>query len=131
MTVESIVDVVAAVIRENDRYLITRRGPTQNLSGYWEFPGGKLEPGESPAVALRRELYEELGIEAEIGASLAAINHADGRCPLRLHFLAVTAFTGELNLRVHDASAWVTPAEMSGYPFAPADREFVTRLGRG
>jgi 8-oxo-dGTP pyrophosphatase MutT (NUDIX family) len=88
-----------------------------------------LEPGESPAAALQRELREELGIDAEIGQSLAAINHADGRFRIRLHFLAVTAFTGEMDLRVHDATAWVTPAEMSDYTFAPTDREYVARLG--
>lgn len=120
--------VTAAVLREGDRFFIARRAPGERLAGLWEFPGGKVDPGESPEVAMARELREELCIDATVGALLADVTHAEGPRPVRLLFYAITAFTGTIRLQDHDDARWVTAADMAHFEFAPADRPFVAQL---
>ena len=120
--------VVAAVIVRDGRVLIARRGRSSGMSGQWEFPGGKVEPGESPAAALRRELQEELGIEAEVGALLAVNEHAYDWGRGRFLFLRVDAFGGDVALHEHDRAEWVEPANLSAYDFVPADVPVAARL---
>src|ERR1700675_3548699 len=91
-----IVEVVAAVIERDGRILIGQRKPRGRHPGKWEFPGGKVEPGEEPRAALARELREELGIEARIGQEIERYDFSYGQgTPLRLIFFRVTEFTGE------------------------------------
>ncbi len=119
------VDVVAGVLWRDGRVLLARRC---DGGCCWEFPGGKVQPYEDPAAALARELREELGIHAEVGASLGTTAHADAARTIRLQFLAVTAFSGEPRLSAHSESAWVLPGELIRYDLMPADVDFARQL---
>jgi mutator protein MutT len=115
--------VLAAVIRRNDRYLLCLRPTHKRHGGLWEFPGGKLEPGESLLDAARRELDEELGMRVRsIGSPLWAMR--DPGSVFRIEFVPVDA-EGEPGACEHDDVRWVTVPEMSALPLAPSDAEFV------
>lgn len=119
--------VTAAVIIEDGRLLITRRPPGDPLAGLWELPGGKIEPGESPALCLARELAEELSMTAEIGEIVArTVYHYDHGS---FEMLALTATRlSEFELHVHDEFAWVPLARLAEYPLAPADVELARQI---
>jgi len=122
------IDVVAAVIRQGERYLLARRAPHKPMGGYWEFPGGKIEPGETPEEALARELAEEFGVGAVVGRHVGTSVHRTGGDEVRL-----SAYVAEVEAPMesstdHDRIAWVTPADMGAYRLAPADRPLVARL---
>jgi 8-oxo-dGTP diphosphatase len=123
--------VVAAALVDGDRrVLLQQRAPGRAMAGLWEFPGGKVEPGESPEAALARELDEELGIAVEAAAlSPAAFASTDnqGRHMLLLLYLC-RQWQGEP--RPLDAAAlkWVRPADMAGLPMPPADEPLIPLL---
>lgn len=123
------IDVVAGVIRRHDgRLLITQRLPDDTLGGYWEFPGGKVDPGEELKAALLRELREELGVETEIGAEIHRIVHAYPDRDVRLYFFDATILSGEpQKLEVADLS-WVTLDELMDYQFPEADLPLLHQL---
>ncbi len=119
--------VVAAVALRDGRVMICRRRPEVHNGLKWEFPGGKLEAGESPEAALARELKEELGVEARVGRVADAVYHRyEDRDVLVLFYLC--QIDGEPQSIDCDATAWVLPEELKGYDFAGADRTFVERL---
>ena len=114
--------VVCAVLRRADgRILLARRAVGQHLEGHWELPGGKVEPGESLASALQRELLEELGLVVTVGEELARTLYRYHRGSIDLIALA-TATTGEIvHMAVHDAVDWFGADETPKIPVAPAD----------
>jgi 8-oxo-dGTP diphosphatase len=117
------VRVLAAVIRRGERYLVARRPTHKRHGGLWEFPGGKVERGESTRGALRRELEEELGVELEwVGRELFAI--VDPGSHFRIEFVEVS-IRGEPRCLEHETLAWASLAELSEMPLAPSDRSFV------
>jgi 8-oxo-dGTP diphosphatase len=121
--------VAAGLIRRDGRILIGRRKADQPHALKWEFPGGKLEPGESPAAALRRELREELAIDARIGAEVERYTYCyPGGKPILLIFHAVTDFAGEPRNCIFEEVAWVEPARLAEFDFLEGDLEFVRRL---
>ncbi|GBF72545.1 NUDIX hydrolase [Paenibacillus sp. 598K] len=123
-------EVAAAIIEDEDgRVLIARRAAGKSQAGMWEFPGGKLEPGESPEACLRRELLEEMGIEIEPYAYFGTNEHAYATVTIRLIAYRASYASGAIVLVDHDAYQWVTLQELSDYGFAPADIPFVERLG--
>ncbi len=122
------VSVTAAILVHEGRILIARRPDGDRLAGYWEFPGGKLEDGESPRVCLQRELYEEFGIRTRIGAFFDQTEYRYDHMAVRLLVFRAELESGDLKPTVHDAVRWVTPQQMDRYRFAPADRPIVTRL---
>jgi len=125
----SIVHVVAGVIRDaRGRILIARRTDGRDLAGLWEFPGGKCEPGETPQQALRRELREELGIDAEVGAPLIAVPQQYPHKRLRLDVRLVASWRGVARGLDGQALAWVPPHKLPGYAMPPADRPVVAAL---
>ena len=123
------IDVVAGVIRRDDgRVLITQRLADDTLGGYWEFPGGKVDPGEELKAALHRELMEELGIETEIGAEIHHIVHAYPDRDVRLYFFDARILSGEpQKLEVADLR-WVTLTELMDYQFPEADLPLLRQL---
>lgn len=131
--------VVAAVIfSPTGKILICQRTPDQRFPLQWEFPGGKIEPGEEPREALRRELREELGIGAEIGEKIASIKHryesrsaSDKPTGVELHVFAVRKTTGKLQNRIFADIRWVERHELAGYEFLAADKELIHRLASG
>ncbi|MBH2746478.1 pyrimidine (deoxy)nucleoside triphosphate diphosphatase [Serratia marcescens] len=116
-----IIDVVAAILEKNGRILLAQRGADSDQAGLWEFPGGKVEPGESQPQALARELDEELGICARIGNYVGSNQWRQGERLIRLHAWRVAEFSGELQLHCHSALVWVTPQQAQEYTLAPAD----------
>jgi len=123
------IDVVAGVIRRDDgQLLITQRLADDTLGGYWEFPGGKVDPGEELKTALHRELTEELGVNAEIGAEIHHIVHAYPDRDVRLYFYDVRIISGEpQKIEVADLR-WVTTDELMNYQFPDADRPLLNQL---
>src|SRR5688572_18685264 len=100
MPTQPIIHVVGAAILEDGRCLAVRRGPTMAMAGKWEFPGGKIEPGETPAQALQREITEELGITIEVGAYLGQ-GRAGDETEVRLDVYCAERIAGEVELREH------------------------------
>jgi 8-oxo-dGTP diphosphatase len=119
--------VVAGVLQRDGRILICRRRADQPHPLKWEFPGGKLEPGESPETALVRELREELGIESEAGFEIMRYEFAyPGKQPIRLIFLEVTAWRGDIENRIFDTILWERPEALTAYDFLEGDAPFLT-----
>jgi 8-oxo-dGTP diphosphatase len=121
--------VVAALIWKDGKLLICQRTRHQPMPLKWEFPGGKIEEGEQPRDALRRELDEELGIAAVIGDEVARIRHEypNGNA-VELRFYDVREYSGELENRIFRDVVWAVPSELPTYDFLEADSELVRSL---
>ncbi|MGO4541291.1 (deoxy)nucleoside triphosphate pyrophosphohydrolase [Paenibacillus sp. 2TAB19] len=123
------IEVAAAIIEdEAGRILIARRAKGKSQEGMWEFPGGKLEPGESPEDCLRRELLEEMGITIEPYAYVGANKHDYGTVMIKLIAYKASFVSGEFVLTDHDDYRWVGTEEFEEYTFAPADVPFLRML---
>jgi 8-oxo-dGTP diphosphatase len=124
--------VVAALIFQDGKILVCQRTRHQTMPLKWEFPGGKIEPGEQPRDALRRELEEELGIDARIGDEVSRIRHVyPNGSSVELRFFAVREYTGELENRIFRDICWASPHELLSYDFLEADLELVRELAKG
>ena len=120
-------EVAAAVIEADGRYLITRR-VKGHLEGFWEFPGGKVRPGETLPECLRREVREELGVEVSVGEKLETVTWHYPERTVVLHFFRCSPVGGEITPQEGQAFAWVAPDELERYPFPPADAALIRRL---
>lgn len=114
------IDVVAAVIKEGDRVFAAQRGYGE-FEGWWEFPGGKIEPGESPQVALRREIREELDVEVQVGRHLATVDYDYPAFHLHMRLYLCRIAGGELRLKEAEDARWLAPGELRGVKWLPAD----------
>lgn len=123
------VSVVAAVIRRRGRYLLGRRPAHKRHGGLWEFPGGKVREGESVLDAARRELAEELTMDAR-SAGPELFRARDEASPFTIHFVEIEA-RGEPKPLEHSEVRWLTVEELSTMPLAPADAAFVRTLAGG
>ncbi|MGA3333963.1 MAG: (deoxy)nucleoside triphosphate pyrophosphohydrolase [Terracidiphilus sp.] len=124
--------VAAALIVRGREVLIGQRRADQPMGSLWEFPGGKIEPGESPQEALVRELSEELGIRAEVGPAVTRIRHNYRRGgAVDLQFFAVREFTGEIDNQIYQQVRWVKIEDLTGYEFLAADRGLIRDLAAG
>jgi 8-oxo-dGTP diphosphatase len=124
--------VVAGLIVRNEEILACQRTKYQSMPLKWEFPGGKIETGEQPRDALRRELEEELGIRAEIGDEVARIVHKyEGGGTVELRFYAVRSFSGDLENRIFRDMQWVNRKELPKLDFLAADEPIVRDLADG
>jgi 8-oxo-dGTP diphosphatase len=120
--------VVAAVIAEDGRYLVTQRRPGAVLPLLWEFPGGKVEPGETDAEALRREVRHRVGVEVTAGARISSVSHAYEHYTVELHLYDCRIEGGQpAALNVHQFR-WVESHEFDRLPFTPADEASMTKL---
>jgi 8-oxo-dGTP diphosphatase len=116
------INVVCAVIRDADgRLLVCQRPEGKALQGKWEFPGGKVEPGEVPELALRREVAEELACEVRVGRALAAVEHHYPECSIRLLPFLCTLRSGEPSAVEHSEVRWVTLSQCTTLDWAEAD----------
>ena len=124
--------VVAALIVEGEKVLVCQRTRHQTMPLKWEFPGGKIEEGEQPRDALRRELEEELGIEAEVGDEVARIRHEyPGGGAVELRFYVVRAYHGTLQNKIFKDIQWSMPADLPKFDFLEADLTLVQDLASG
>jgi 8-oxo-dGTP diphosphatase len=124
--------VVAAFIVQNGKVLVCQRTKHQPMALKWEFPGGKIEEGEQPRDALRRELEEELGIQAVIGDEMARIRHIyKNGGAIELRFFMVEAFQGEIENRIFSDVRWVGRQELPEYDFLEADAALVKDIAAG
>jgi 8-oxo-dGTP diphosphatase len=119
--------VVAAIIEQDDHFLLTLRPPGTHLAGYWEFPGGKCHPSETHAEALRRELHEELDIVARVGDCAFSVTHDYGDRAVTLHFYRCD-FDGEPKPMLGQQMAWVPRSALASLPFPDADRDLIAQL---
>lgn len=123
--------VVAAVIERDGRVLIGQRRPDMPHPLKWEFPGGKVEPEESPDAALARELEEELDVRPKIGPEITRYEYQyPNRPPILLIFFKVEEFQGEPRNLVFERLEWVPPPDLPSYDFVEGDVEFVRWLAR-
>ena len=126
------VQVVAAIIERQGKILIGRRKAAQSHPLQWEFPGGKVEPGETPAQALARELEEELGLRGAAGPEIVRYEYTyAGRDPIRLFFFRVTEFQGEPTNVIFHEMRWEPAQSLGSFDFVEGDIEFLRGLISG
>jgi 8-oxo-dGTP diphosphatase len=124
--------VVAAVIEKDAKVLVCQRTRHQTMPLKWEFPGGKIEEGEQPRDALRRELEEELGILARIGDEIARLQHIyPNGGTVELRFFIVREYEGEMENRIFRDIQWSNPKDLASYDFLEADASLVKDLVAG
>ena len=121
------VNVVAAIIREGDRVLATQRGYGDQKDG-WEFPGGKVEEGETPQEALKREIEEELKTEIEVGEYLTTIEHEYPKFHLSMKCYWARIIEGKPVLLEHEAARWLSREELDSVAWLPADETIIDRI---
>ena len=121
------IEVVAAVIVRDDEVLATRRGYGE-WQGWWEFPGGMMEAGESPRDALRREIREELDAEIEVGRLLETVEWDYPAFHLTMHCFICSLVSGSMNLNEHEAAAWLTKENIGSVKWLPADEGLIGRI---
>jgi len=122
--------VAAAVIEKDGAVLVARRKKTDRFGGLWEFPGGKLEAGESPEEGLRRELKEELNLETSIGPFLGGFPYVSRHLDIELLAFRVTILSGDLVLTDHDEVRWARIGDLREFDFAEPDLPLVELLGQ-
>ena len=121
-------DVVAAVIKKNDQYLIVQRNKHKHLGLKWEFPGGKVDDGESFERALQREIKEELDLKISIDKKIAKQAYRDDKIDILIHYYECTSVTEEIILYEHEDYKWVYSKEMVNYDFVEADQKISKQL---
>ena len=124
------VEVVAAVIRSGERIFATQRGYGAYKDG-WEFPGGKIEPGETPQVALAREIREELDSGIQVGDRIADIEYDYPAFHLHMQCFWATLLEGELVLKEHEAAKWLGLEDLESVEWLPADRAILEHIRKG
>lgn len=125
---QSPIPVCAAVICEDGRWLLAERRAGSHLERHWEFPGGKIHAGETPAECIVREIHEELGVEIECQGEVAVIRHDYPEKSVELRFLECRILSGTPHGREGQAVGWFSRAEIAGLTLAPADIAFLKHL---
>ncbi len=126
MSDKRIIEVVGAIIRDRERYLVGQRAAHKSQGGLWEFMGGKIEPGETPEAALARECREELALEIENERIIDSVIHDYPEKTIRLTLISCTPKPGSTPTALeHQQIRWVTREEMDAMPFCPADRDMI------
>jgi 8-oxo-dGTP diphosphatase len=113
--------VTAAILRDGNTVMVVRRGPGEKLAGYWEFPGGKVEPSETLQECLEREMFEELDIVTKVTDLVAVSDYRYDNGEIKLVALETKIVSGNMKLKVHDQIKWLHPTEILALKLAPAD----------
>ena len=121
------IEVVAAVIYKDGEIFATQRGYGE-FEGMWEFPGGKIEPGESCEVALKREIQEELGVDIEVGELICTTEYDYPSFHLTMHCFLCGIASGEIELREHKSARWLTKDTLNDVNWLPADLEVIEKI---
>ena len=121
-------DVVAAIISRDDKFFIAQRNKNKHMGLSWEFPGGKVEEGESFQMALKREIKEELNIEIDVKDKLGEEIYQDEKINVKLHYFICSILQGKICLNEHEDSAWISKDEFLNYDFAEGDRDIISLL---
>ena len=121
-------DVVAAIIIKDDKFFIAQRNRNKHMGLSWEFPGGKVETGETFEIALKREIKEELNIDININKKLGEENYKDDKINVKLHYFICSHISGEVYLNEHEDSAWVSKNEFKNFNFAEGDSDIINLL---
>ena len=121
------IEVVAAVIRKDDKIFATQRGYGE-WKDWWEFPGGKMEPGETPEEALRREIREELSTDISVDEFLCTVEYDYPKFHLVMHCYKCSLLTESLHLNEHEAAKWLGREELTSVKWLPADVEVIEGL---
>jgi len=124
----NVIRVTAALIEKDGKILIAQRNGEGNQALKWEFPGGKIDPGETPEQCLSRELKEELNLDIRVGELLDTINFDYPTWTIQLLVYRAEIVGGEMRLNVHNDVRWVARSEISSYDFCPADVELVKKI---
>ena len=122
------IKVTGAIIQRDNKFLIGRRGPSEKSPGLWEFPGGKIENGESPQECIKRELKEELNIDADIGELYSRYKYDYPHISYELFFFKVVRYSGEISISVHDKLRWEKLENFNKYKFLPGDGPVIEAL---
>ena len=125
------IQVTAAIIVDSAKVFIAKRKPPGRMPGMWEFPGGKIEKGETPEQCLKRELQEEFGIDVVVGQYVGISIYQYDFYTVELIAYRIKTIAGEIRLNAHADTAWAEPKNLSGYEFVPADIPFVEMIRRG
>ena len=123
------IEVVAAIIQREGAYFATQRGYGE-FEGMWEFPGGKIESGESREVALKREIREELGVDITIDKFLCTTDYDYPSFHLTMHCYLCSVKSGEIELREHKSARWLTTKTLDSVEWLPADKYIIDELKR-
>ena len=123
------IEVVAAIIRKGDRIFTTQRGYGE-WKDWWEFPGGKMEAGESPEDALKREIWEELSAEISVDELLCTVEYDYPKFRLKMHCYLCSLVTEALHLNEHEAAKWLAKDELDSVKWLPADVIVVDKIRR-
>ena len=121
------IKVVAAIIQRDGAYFATQRGYGE-FESMWEFPGGKIEPGESSEDALKREIQEELGVDIAIENILCTTEYDYPSFHLTMHCYLCSIASGEIELREHKSARWLRPEELGSVEWLPANKDVISRL---
>ena len=121
------IEVVAAVIRKDDKIFTTQRGYGE-WKDWWEFPGGKMEPGETQEEALKREIREELSTDISVDEFLCTVEYDYPKFHLVMHCYMCSLLTDSLHLNEHEAAKWLGREELTSVKWLPADVEIIERL---
>jgi 8-oxo-dGTP diphosphatase len=128
---KNIIKVTAAILEKDGRIIIAQRKRSDHLSGKWEFPGGKIEPGETPEACLARELKEEFEIDVAVGNHLGSTVYHYHHISIELMVYQASWVGGTITMNDHNAYRWVSVDQLTEFDFAPADIPFVDMLRRG
>ena len=122
------IDVVAAVIKKNNKYFIAQRNRQKHFAYYWEFPGGKVDHSESFENALKREINEELSINIKIKNKIASEKHLDEKINVEVHYFLCEALNTNIILSEHEDMKWVFKQDLLNYKLAPGDSKIIKYL---
>ena len=122
------IDVVAAVINKNNKYLIAQRNRNKHFSYHWEFPGGKVDEGETFESALKREIHEELSINIKIQEKISSQKHKDDKINVQIHYFLCSHLNGKIELSEHEDMCWASKKELYNYQMAPGDSKIIKFL---